>query len=1396
MRIRKHSRITALVLALVMILPLISIPTFAEGEAVAPINWSQNFDNVTKVGDAFARYSSWTTIEDGAFRSDYVAGSDNNFYVTTTSTSKPKSVISNPVWNGNTLTGGTATIDGVTYNVTGLLNVETTKTGWTEKAALTTSDGTAYTANTMYIVSAKSYDALHGGLHVGKLMTPKVPAVSKDLYKKVAVSLDYFISEDVPGKSSFEVTWQANSGRVDIAKLYVNAAGYVELQHHADAGSPKTGYTYLRAPKGQWFTVKALMDISTGVIELYLNGDYGLTIVDDNLKTGLKAEYFNVGQISRGSTPAPSDMKGYLKVDNISVTTDVEVYSSTDFNHYAGISAFRGGTYINNFAYGSGLPSKLTSVTENGNTYLKYNFGADLLGDSNFNASSNTSVDADGDGVVDFQANSGYTRWAKNSQIASYDFDTHVLTLKDGTTYNVTAQGEANVKKGFYGTFKDGETTFRLTSPLYASATQFGDGNVDKNIAVRISPYSYEDYDELYLSAKYLIEPGSSGTAQSQLYQIMVNTSTASTWNGLYEINLETGAFSRGGFLTIGEWNEVGVKFNLDSGDATFYINGQKITTVAKIFGTNISLRKAADQLGNCGWVLAKQFKSEAVLTAKGSICVDDAKVAAISTMPDEYLIKETFNDVGWEGTPVIDTNNAIYTQGNAGSIYSTEAGSQAWKFSYERVGGTAINNIDKNPKMRNPALDYTKAKSIVLETSYFIDANATGKLQSQFQSIKVGTPIPDLASGKYQYASTEDEAAGKFKTKTTATWVDLYCIEFYGSKCYLTREAGTDFGAYEMYTGMWNTISLVVDLETGNVQYYVNGNHAFDGPLNATAGKDVSYTKNNLPYEKVKVDPNQWVVGKVNKVDGKGDIYIDDIKMYEGTTIRTQPAEETSPVYDFEKFQYSDGKSARFGGFAALPSLTTYKKEANGNMALRLDMGAAHTEEGWALLELSADGSVNKVRQYSVAYYEGAKKLTYSKADYTILTDEKNGLPYIMIGDKKCYIVPNAIAEAAAGGSNAAAPLTLSHDTFSYEDQQYVVLAQDLFIEEGSNGIVESQFAGYQYVDGEGATKTGGWLQLFHLHLETGLLTGQGGKDMGVKLEMGKWNNVKVVGDLVDGVFYIYVNGILARTYDSGCDNLTIGETADWIIVKVQRHTNPKGEPYHGGLLIDNISIGVEEYAYSDSYGKQFLTDELFENYTADLLSVVDAASIRFKAPAGLRFGSIVNTEKVEVLKKLYGADKTKMGTIITPADYVTDEYEDEDLDSLQGITREDLDGIDASNNSANVAYLDIAFDGTYFQGDAAVNLEEGADYMVGSIVGLLQSNYERKFAGMGYIEFETENGVIGIYTDMTLRSVAAVANECSVSGAELTEEQIMILECYIMGDELPEEYMPEVEE
>ena len=1449
MRIRKHSRITALVLALVMILPLISIPTFAEDTAPAPtLNWSQNFDNVAALSDAFSARGTETELKDGAAVLHF-AGAETNKYYVSVAKAQSATEVTNPVVADGTMTSGTVVIDSVTYNLSGVVNHENGYNSWVAGTAKT-SDGTAC-PKAVYILSSAAKDIYIGFDNIAKQNNLKVPAITPD-YGVVYYSADYLISKDHDA-ANVEITWYSpkvddpnrDGTRINIANIIIAGGenGEVYVRHHGDAASKiVSGYPtgnvdskYIRVKKGEVFNLGLILDMTTGRVSIFVNGQVTQVTLQDALKNGLRPAV-NVAQYSRSIKLSAAEMSGTITVDNVKLSTEPNF--KNDMSIFAGVGAFANPTSNGSSAKVSNSllngvtplvpPTTLSSVTEDGNTFLKfdYNLVESLKNEVFYKPSQPAGEDGvvpndkNGDGLVDYHAYCTYKgsdgktkndRWEKNANIKSYDASTGKLYLTDGTEIDTTKQKDANVNVGYYADFTYAEKTYKLTDPTYAVRNVFASGAMDKNTAVQIPYVSYETLDKVVLSAKYYIAPNSYGIAQSQLYQILSNGSMhGNGWSAMYQLNLETGLFDAGSYDTgvycpIGEWFTISMLIDLDAGMFSFYVD-DVYAGYTSISTGNIQLRTNTSNYGGSNWILGKMLKTNENMWGKGYIAFDDVCMTPASEFPAEtYLVNEDFENPYAYGKAPISTNGIPSVAGlaQADSIVAEMGGTNAWKFSYERVGTTVAYNVDKNSYINHPALDYTKAKNIVLETSYFIDANATGKLQSQFNSIGVGTPIPDLDGSKYKYASAEDEAAGKFKTKTSATWVDLYCIEFYGAKCYLTRESGTKYGAYEMYTGMWNTISLVVDLETGNVQYYVNGVHVFDGNLNATAGESVSVTKNNVPYEKVTVSADKWIVGKVNKIDGKGDVYIDNVKMYEGTTIRTQPTEKTSDVRDFEEFKYSDGKSALYGGFAALPSLTTYKKEANGNMTLRLDMGVAHSEEGWALVSTTEKGSINSVRAYSVAYTPDATTLTYDGNDYTVLTDAKNGLPYIVYNDLTHYIVPNDVAESAAGDgrANVAAPLSLAHGAFSAADQKYVVLAEDLFIEEGSNGIVESQFSGYKYIDGEGQTKSSsGWLQLFYLYMETGLLGGQGGTNMGVKLEIGKWNNLKVVADLEDGVFYIYVNGMLARIYDCGQDNLILGDSSDWYMAKVQRSNNLKGEPYHGGLLIDNVSIGVEEYVYSESYGAQFLTDETFESYTADLLTVVEAASIRFKAPAGLRFGSIVNTEKVEILKKLYGAENTKMGTFITPADYIVDKDDVDSYEKFEDITRADLDEIDATSlNSSGIAYLDIAFDGVYFQGDAGVNLEEGVDYMVGSIVNLHQSNYgednPRTFAGMGYFEIVTENGIIGIYTDAILRDITSVAYDC-IDNMDLTAEQEELLWCYVDGLEIPEDYMSEVEE
>ena len=1324
-----------------MILPLISIPAFAEDEVtLTPVNFSQNFDSAENVGDVFNAYGSETKLEDGAFRLDYAAGTNGKYYVSANSTTgNHKYEISDPVIEDGVLVSGTVTISDVTYNVTGNVNSEDSKS-FSQKATLTsTADESEYTANTLYVVTAKSVDALHGGINVGKQNNLKIDAISTD-YEKIAFSADYFISTDVPKGSSFEITWSSTSRvkntRVDIAKLVVQD-GYVEMSHHGDAGSPKSGYTYLRTPKGQWFNVKALFDLTTGNIELYLNGDYGLTITDEDLTVGFRANSLSLAQITRSATQAPSAMKGYVLIDNVSVTSENKVYSASDFDQYAGITAFRGGTYASNFAYGAGTPSKLTSVTENGNTYLKYNFGADLANDANYVASTG-GVDGDGDGVVDFYAYSGYTRWEHNKDIASYDFDTHVLTTKDGTEYTVTAQGDANVANGFYGTFAytDGKT-YRLTSPLYAAATQLGDGNIDKNVSVRVSPYSYEDYTELYFSAKYYIEPGSYGTAQSQFYQMMKN-GAANTWNDLYTINLATGAFSRGGYLPIGEWCEVGFKANLVTGDFTFYIDGLQVATVNP-FGTNLALRKAAAEYGNCGWILAKQFKSADVINAKGSISVDDVRISEISEMPPLVLGKVNFEN---ETVGAAPSTNSIAKIAVADSKIDDTLGSKAWKIDYERPNGVNKYNVDKNNYALHSGASYETVDSVVFEADYFIEGGATGKIQSQL------TPL--TANG------------------TKYSWSDLYCIWFAeeNTNAWIEREGGTSHGKLEFHLGRWNTISAVLNLKTGELDVYVNGVLGIDSYLDMNG--EEAKTRANIVF-----GANTWDVGKVNKVNGAGTFYMDNLKVFAGTAPSVAPEAEKT-VLDFEEFLYADGMLARKSGFTAAPALLTFAKQADGNMAVRLDMGAASSPDEWALYTPAGSG---KVLNWNVECYMDDLYLVYDEVEYDIYDD--GDIPYVMIpdaegNDVKYYVIPADCAEAAQNRGNVGAGTSIDHPTYSYEDSTYAIFEADYFIEPGSTGVIESQFAGYHYdaeVDGETVRSKGGWIQLFQIHMDTGLIAGQGNPGK-YRLSIGEWNHIKVVANLETGVFDIYANGVWAKSFDTGYANIIVGDAAEWSVAKVVRQNSIYAVPFEGGILFDNYTTyAADELTVSENHGDKFLTDAAYDAYLEGLITIKDGASIRLADPSGLRFASKVDTDKLAHLNKIVGAEVVKMGTLITPADY---------LASTENVDRATLEAINKTNK-----YLDVEFDGTYFSGDANFNLAEGEKYMVGSIVNILAGNISREFAGLGYIELEIGGEVVEFYTDVTVRSVQEVAAAALDADVSYTEGQLAILNAYAAGNQ-----------
>ncbi|MBQ9785137.1 MAG: glycoside hydrolase family 31 protein [Clostridia bacterium] len=160
--------------------------------------------------------------------------------------------------------------------------------------------------------------------------------------------------------------------------------------------------------------------------------------------------------------------------------------------------------------------------------------------------------------------------------------------------------------------------------------------------------------------------------------------------------------------------------------------------------------------------------------------------------------------------------------------------------------------NIDKNVTVGTPLMAYDSLNKIILQADYYIPSDSKGTFESQIYNYKLGD--------------------------TSKTWLNLYTIEMSTG----TLKTGVVYnngsrGTITLEKDVWNTISLVIDLDSGAVTFYVNGAAAFEGAF--TVGGNLTFNAGN------------WIVAKLNKntsglaSDYAGSIYIDNILCQECTS-------------------------------------------------------------------------------------------------------------------------------------------------------------------------------------------------------------------------------------------------------------------------------------------------------------------------------------------------------------------------------------------------------------------------------------------------------------------------------------------------------------------------------
>ncbi len=368
---------------------------------------------------------------------------------------------------------------------------------------------------------------------------------------------------------------------------------------------------------------------------------------------------------------------------------------------------------------------------------------------------------------------------------------------------------------------------------------------------------------------------------------------------------------------------------------------------------------------------------------------------------------------------------------------------------------------------------------------------------------------------------------------------------------------------------------------------------------------------------------------------------------------------------------------------------------------------------------------------------------------------------------DPETYVSGTQNNQGDGNVSNINCQTKLTNQAVCYLQNEKILYEASYCFPEDAKGQIQTQFNGTAYL-GETAesSSTVSFVDLYCINLEGDLpiLKCASTKQSAYTATMnrGEWNTVSAVINLKTGSYDLYLNQLLvipnAQLYGvSALTNITI--SANSVIIGKAN----SGSYGAGSYLLDDIRVS-SKIPQSDIPG--ILDQEAFVN---GLISTVNSASVRLKDPSGLRFASKIDDTKISELANLVESGQIlscKMGTLIAPADYVTE---------AGAFTKEALHTL-----SHEVNYLDVAFGGEYFTGSIGGNSDDG-NYMVGSIVNIKSGNYNRDFCGIGYVEIALngDQSPITIYSNgYCTRSIASVAAAAKADpSADFNDAELAIL-------------------
>ncbi len=874
-----------------------------------------------------------------------------------------------------------------------------------------------------------------------------------------------------------------------------------------------------------------------------------------------------------------------------------------------------------------------------------------------------------------------------------------------------------------------------------------------------------------------------------------------------------------------GEWVTIAFALTPTTGDVFAYVNGDLAA-----YG-NIGNRTFADEItGGTGWNLGHTPRGNAVSAYQGYWMVDNLRI-----YNGDYGAWTT-DAIYRKAMDTATSVDSIFTY-NANDTISTTYGGQNvsghWHASWTQgdangkgypSGGNVNTNLTLNEAM---AYSYTNYDSLVFEADYYLPAVAQYDLILQFKNI---------TGDWYGNDETMADLSLQGTAQANKAWIQISTIRVTGGKV-TSISAGNAYDNnatvksydFNIATGQWVTISTVLNLDTGWIQLYFDGQIVREWQLNhstATTG----YVKNIT----VPAGASGWMLAKLaDKTSAfndsgyyKGDMLIDNVSIYKSETPHCL---ETTPdyiTYGGNDWLDTDGSTFSNSQYNATGNPTiTHNAAPDGTPALQFTLGLdPSTSKTVDFAYIAGPNSrVYKIDTTTTKMAEDfdPKSIATTQAGVTaIATKTGSGTGGTSSTDKIIYYALNHDGTKAYvwntnfsyyGVKDVAQPITEGDDAGKYDSTVWyagagdnnidryvqfkapeytkdthgtVVFNTSYYVDDAACGTVESQIHG----TGSNGTKVS-YYNVYQLNLEYNTFYLTGAKKT-ANLEVDAWNRVTIVVDMTNHKVTAYLNGVYVGEQAYNFDLIPANS---YIVAKCMKAWEADAYKLTGNYWIGEFSSDAYDasnvYEVNASQIVNWNVDGFkYTNYVAGTTKIYSEDSYKGITAAEYYadFADMILTEQaasirltkpntglrfgtkidVDALAELKKLTKNvTYGTIIAPEDNYTE----------SALTFEAL----VENDAAGCIRVE-ATDGMYYTFDD----NDATTHFVGSIVGIKEQNMDRAFSGRGYVEITLANGnVYHIYSDsiksISVADQAAATIEAYEQGKiQLTDDQLATVE------------------